>query len=372
MIRGGPENLVSIVIPAFNCGSTIAAAVDTCLHQTYASIEIIVVNDGSTDHTRDVLAQFGSAIRVLDQPNQGLAAARSTGQQAARGDFVAWMDGDDLARPDRLATQVATLRAVPEAELVFSNFSAFRDPRTDFDPLYLATYYPSLRRAGGLAAVLANETHIQPDCAGPLAVRWGRIGDAMIGGNFVHPPTVLMRRSLAERTGDFDRTLRYSSDYDFLLRASRLATFAYVDAPLIRYRCHSQQMSHASRLGLLQLETVRILEKVRGGRGSTENLSERNLRRSAAHAMLSAAYALARSDRTEGFRLLRAAQSHYFLPAESLRALARLATPNAAVDAAKRVRDKLWVGASAPVLCAEGEFELPSACALWALTVLGA
>lgn len=373
MHRGDSTGLVSIVIPAFNCGPTIGAAVQSCLDQTGQNVEVIVVNDGSTDGTRDVLARFGNAIRVIDQANEGLAGARSVGQRAARGEFLAWMDGDDLARPERLAVQVTALQSVPEAGLVCSNFSAFHDGEEDFDASYIDTYYESLRRAGGVTAVFPNETRIQYESArGPLEVRWGQVGEAMIGGNFVHPPTVLMRRSLAERAGDFDRSLRFSSDYDFLLRASQLAAFAYVDSPLIRYRCHDQQMSRASRLGLLQLETVRVLEKIRGGYATNGLRGDKDLRRSSAHAMLSAAYALARSNRIEGLRLVRAAQSHYFLPAESLRALARLAMPNAAVDAAKRMRDKLWFGATAPVLWSEGELEFPLACALWDLAQFAA
>jgi glycosyltransferase involved in cell wall biosynthesis len=367
--RGDADGLVSVVIPAFNCMSTIGAAVQSCLDQTGQEFEVIVVNDGSTDGTRDVLARFGNAIRVIDQANAGLAGARSVGQRAARGEFLAWMDGDDLARPERLAAQVAALQAVPEAALVCSNFSAFHDTEEDFDASYIDTYYASLHRAGGVTAVFPNEARIQVDGArAPLEVRWGRVGDAMIRGNFVHPPTVLMRRSLAERTGDFDRSLRFSSDYDFLLRASQFAVFAYVDSPLIRYRCHGQQMSLAARLGLLQLETVRIMEKIRGGYAANGFRGDRDLRRSAAQAMLSAAYALARSDRIEGLRLVRAAQSHYFLPAESLRALARLAVPNAAVDAAKRMRDKFWFGTIAPVLWPEGELEFPLTVALCGLT----
>jgi glycosyltransferase involved in cell wall biosynthesis len=369
---GGPptRGLVSVVIPAFNCASTIEAAVRSCLNQTIGSIEVVVVNDGSTDATRDVLARFGREIRVIDQENSGLAAARSAGQRETLGEFVAWMDGDDLARPERFQVQLAALRAIPGADLVCSDFSAFYDTGEDFEPSHIEAYYGTLRRIGGVVAVFPEEGLM--DIEGreqALKVRWGRVYDAMLAGNIVHPPTVLLRRSLLERVGDFDRMLRFSSDYDFLLRASRSTIFAYVELPLLRYRRHGQQMSHAARLGKLQLETLQILEKAQREDAALVSRRGDDLRRLSAEALLSAAYALARTDRTEGLRLLRAAQSHRFLPIASVRALARLAVPNAAIDAVKWIRERLWAATASPVLIEGVEYEGTFAFARSALTL---
>jgi len=356
--RANSGELVSVVIAAFNCASTIDGAVRSCLDQTCGNTEVIVVNDGSNDGTRDVLARFGSDICVIDQANGGLAAARDMGQRAARGEFVAWMDGDDLAQPERLQAQIAALRAVPEADLACSNFSAFRDPAEDFDPSHIEAYYGTLRRVGGLSAVFPNERIISINGSGnALSVRWGWVYDAMLAGNFVHPPTVLLRRSLFERSGGFDCTLRYSSDYDFLLRTSRMTPFAYVDSALLRYRRHDLQMSRAAGSGKLQLETVRVLEKARRADAALDGRRGDDLRRFSAEALLSAAYALARTNRIEGLRLVRAARSHRFLPAASLRAIARLAVPNAAIDAAKWLREKIRAVIAAPVVFGSEEFE---------------
>jgi len=346
------------VIPAFNCVSTIEAAVQSCLDQTYDPVEIIVVNDGSTDGTRDALECFGRRIHIIDQANGGLAAARNAGQRAARGEFVAWMDGDDLARPERLQAQVAALRAVPQAELVCSDFSAFLDPTEDFDLSHIRTYYATLRRLGGIATVFPNKKSIKVEGTGDsVTVRWSNVYDALLAGNFVHPPTVLASRRLLERAGEFDPTLRYSSDYDFLLRASRVAQFAYIDVSLLRYRRSAGQLSRAAGSGKLQLETVRILEKARREDATLDARRGDDLRRFSAEALLQAAQALARSDRIEGLRLVRAARSHYFLPMASLRTLARLVVPNSAVDAVKRLRGRLIEAAASLVFCETFEID---------------
>ena len=335
------QELVSIVIPAFNCAETVGSAVQSCLDQTYGNIEVIVVNDGSTDGTPVALAPFGDRIQVVHQANRGLAAARSAGQQAARGTLLAWMDGDDLARPERIRMQVAALQALPEAGLVCSNFSAFHDSAGDFDfdPAHIDSYYESLRKSGGIAGVFPMEKIMQiDDIQAPVSLRWGHVYEKLLAGNFVHPPTVLARRSLLDRAGEFDSTLRYSSDYDLLLRASRAAPFAYIATPLLRYRRSPRQMSAAAVTGKLQLETVRILEKIRRDDADLELRRGNDLRRLSAEALLSAAYALARTDRAEGLHLVRKAFAQRFLPVASLRTLARLAAPNALIDALKRAR----------------------------------
>jgi glycosyltransferase involved in cell wall biosynthesis len=98
---------VSIVIPTYNRAWTLAEAIDSVLGQTFASFEIIVVDDGSTDGTARLLQRYGSAVRVLRQINQGVSAARNAGIRSARGELIALLDSDDLWRPEKLARQVA-------------------------------------------------------------------------------------------------------------------------------------------------------------------------------------------------------------------------------------------------------------------------
>src|SRR5688500_9583140 len=101
--------LVSVVIPAYNYGHFVTEAVASALNQTHPHVEVIVVDDGSTDGTADILKPFGSRIRYIYQPNRGLSAARNTGIRAARGEWVAFLDADDLWHPSKTETQLSAV-----------------------------------------------------------------------------------------------------------------------------------------------------------------------------------------------------------------------------------------------------------------------
>lgn len=324
----GPDApLVSVVIPAYNCAGTVAATIESCLAQDYHRVEIIVVNDGSTDGTAEVLAGFGPRIKVVSQPNGGLASARNAGQRMATGTYVAWMDADDIMARDRISVQAGVLATQPEIGLVSSDFSSFVDVDADVEASHIASYYDAVPRQGGVAA-------LYPICSAsvlrglrPMTVRSGRIYEALVWGNFVHPPTVMVRRDLLERAGPCDETLRYSSDYDLIVRLARLATFGYVDAPLLRYRWHPGQMSHAGGTERMQLETVRILEKLQREDPEMAMQQAPIWRLRIAESLVHAAAAVGSSDRVRALKLLAHGARRKVLVGASLIALARIVVP---------------------------------------------
>lgn len=107
--------MVSVIIPTYNRESSVAEATRSVLEQEGCELEVIVVDDGSTDRTAEVLEPFGSAIRVIRQPNAGVSAARNAGMAAARGEWLAFLDSDDLWRPGKLRLQLEEMRASPPA-----------------------------------------------------------------------------------------------------------------------------------------------------------------------------------------------------------------------------------------------------------------
>ena len=117
--------LVSVVIPAYNSGKFVAQAVESVLAQTYAPFEIIVVDDGSTDETKDVLGRFNGQINYIHQANSGPSAARNAGIRVARGAYICFLDADDLWTPDRLAVQMAFMQANHSIGLLFSDHEEF-------------------------------------------------------------------------------------------------------------------------------------------------------------------------------------------------------------------------------------------------------
>jgi glycosyltransferase involved in cell wall biosynthesis len=121
------EELVSVVIPAWNAAAFLGEAVSSVLEQDGANVEAIVVDDGSSDETAAVAARFGAAVRVLQQPHAGIGASRNRGVDAARGGLIAFLDADDVWPPGKLRLQRAALEANPALDMVFGHAVEFRD-----------------------------------------------------------------------------------------------------------------------------------------------------------------------------------------------------------------------------------------------------
>ena len=254
---------VSVVIPAYNCESTIRQTIESCFAQTLPCHEIIVVDDGSTDSTAKVLLEFGNTIRVIHQENRGLAAARNLGISRASGDYIAWLDADDLAEPPRFEIQSRVLERYRQLILVHSEFTAFGAAISNTSIPYSPTYYPVLRTSETQHPFYAHELLADSNQGPGLpAILYGRITTALIRGNFVHPPTIMMRRADFEKTGPLDESMQSGCDYDFILRTSLHGEFGYLRQPLLRYRISSMQLSGRFPAGETMLENVRILEKL--------------------------------------------------------------------------------------------------------------
>lgn len=321
---------VTVAIAAYNAAATLGATVDSCLAQTCREVEVLVVDDGSTDATPEVLARYGDRIRVVRQPNGGLARARNTGMQQARGRYIAWMDADDLCHPDRLLAQAAVLDTYPEVVLVSTNFSAFRQPDRDEDPLHLAAYYSAPERLGGLERIYPQVQELSvpgAESGRTFQLRLGRVRESLLDGNFVHPPTVMFRRSSLPSAGECDPALRYSSDYEFFLRLSRLGSFALLEAPLLRYRLSASQMSRAAIGGTMQLETIAIMDRLRAADPSVYAQHRQLFDRRYARSYVSAARAIGASDRARSLALLWRGLRYRPAAGEALRAFARIVAP---------------------------------------------
>ncbi|HEY2053319.1 MAG TPA: glycosyltransferase family A protein, partial [Solirubrobacterales bacterium] len=177
---------ISAVMPVYNGEDFVAEALNTILTQTRAPDEVVVVDDGSTDGTPDVLAGFGKEIRVVRQRNQGVWGAMNTCFREARCDFVAKCDGDDLWAPGKLATQAAGAAADPEIDVFFATAEVFGN----YD---------------GRWGMPATTT-----VAGPLDET--RFGEVLFAGNPICPSTTFVRRELFHRVGGFRDTR--CEDYD--------------------------------------------------------------------------------------------------------------------------------------------------------------
>lgn len=260
--------LVSIIIPAYNAAATLAEAIDSALAQRYPRIEVLVVDDGSADRTPEVLRSYGDRIRWVRKDNGGLPAARNTGHLHTQGELIAWLDADDRAHPDRIALQVELLLRQPELVLVCSDFSAFRDTGPVAER-FAALYYNQIAdRANGLNEIYPTRGYYTPAHPEWLQEKWvgvpyvrGRVETEMVWGNFVHPPTVLFRRTLLEKIGELDTSAAPESDWEFFIRASRQGEIAHIDQPLLEYRLSPGQMSAARNIKASLLSHAYVLKK---------------------------------------------------------------------------------------------------------------
>ena len=212
------QPLVSVILPVRDRAAWIARSVASVLDQTYHPLELLVIDDGSTDDTRRVLDGFGSRLRVVSQPPAGAYAARNLGLRHARGEFVAFIDSDDAWFPDRLRHQ-APLMADPAVGLVFGDAV-----RLEFDERGVARCGPSCFQ-------------ITPPQRGKAAAHFA-------WGNFVPTSTVLVRRRCLDEVGGFSSASPLSADYLTWFQIALRHRVDYVQARVAAYSVHQGGISH--------------------------------------------------------------------------------------------------------------------------------
>lgn len=166
--------LVSVIIPVYNCERYIAKAIESVLSQTYRPIEIIVVDDGSTDGSAEVVKAFGSSVHYCYQANNGIGAARNKGINLARGNFLAFLDADDLWVEDKLMQQMAVFDNDSSLDIVFGHIIHFLSPELDED-IKNRRYCPREKMPGYSASTMLIK-HIAFKRAGQFAISW-KVGE---------------------------------------------------------------------------------------------------------------------------------------------------------------------------------------------------
>ncbi len=333
----------------YNSGEPVLQAVDSVLAQTYPNLEVVIVDDGSKDGTPDLLRErYGDRIRLIVQPNRGIAEARNACMEAVRGDYIAWFDHDDICEPQRIEWQVAFMRQRPEMLLCSTDFSAFRDTGV-VSASHAAHYYAAIRNTpGGLAGLFGQQGSIvlpragASDLGGQPAeggVRFntyqGRVFNTLALGNFVHPPTIMMKRELWARTGRFDPAIRIHCDFDWLLRASRQGEFGYLDAPLLKYRLSPGQISNWRNTVQSALDICEVIERIKGLDAAYFQANQKALRRRQASWRCDAAYSLSEVDRARARELLWLSLRDGYVCKQTLLTAAKLALPPAVVKRLK-------------------------------------
>jgi glycosyltransferase involved in cell wall biosynthesis len=208
------QGLVSVIIPNYNYAHYVREAVDSVLAQTYESIEVIVVDDGSKDNSRQVLAGYGDRITAIFQQNQGVSAARNNGVAHSRGEFVAFLDADDAWQPAKVEKQVSRFRSDQLLGLVHVAVE-----EVDADGRTL------LERTEGLEGEVADDL-----------LKLER-NDILGGGS-----GLMVTRNAFERVGGFDLRMSTSADWDFFYQVASRYPVAFIPELLLKYRVHNSNM----------------------------------------------------------------------------------------------------------------------------------
>lgn len=211
---------VSVVIPAFNSAKYIGEAIQSVLDQSQLPSEIVVVDDGSTDNTREVAQKY--PVKYIHQGNAGPSAARNTGISNSNGEFVAFLDADDLWIPHKLAIQLKAFKEHPEAGFSFStvwNLYTGDNPSISKAPYYPPQLESWLRETGSSGEGACGSAY-----------------ELLLHKNCVATSSMVVRRSLIEQAGVFDVRLRGCEDYDYWIRLARLSPAVFIKQPTSRYR----------------------------------------------------------------------------------------------------------------------------------------
>ncbi len=202
------EALVSVILPTYNRAHIIRGPLESVLNQTYSNLEIIIVDDGSTDETYELISSYtDSRICYIRQgTNNGVSSARNAGISRATGEYIAFQDSDDIWHPEKIAKQIEVFQKDPEIMFCYHKI------QYDF---------------GG------NRYAVLPDEEIPTQNKNGSIYGQMLYGNLVPCPALMARKSIIEKAGFFDTSYPALEDYDYALRLSRIGQAGFIDEVLL-------------------------------------------------------------------------------------------------------------------------------------------
>lgn len=221
---------ISIIIPNYNNARYLNMAIQSVLAQTYKDYEIIIVDDGSTDNSRDIVARFGNAVRYIYQENQGLAGARNTGIQAAKGELIGLLDADDEWHSDYLEYMVGLSEKHPDAQVFYS-----------------------------MAQCMDVDGQDLPQFVGGPPVEPEKLYQVLLRANFIIPSTVTFRKKPVVESGCFDVSLRSCEDWDLWFHLLPEGRFLGSFKSLVRYRVHGNSLS--TNLNGMHAAAKKVIEK---------------------------------------------------------------------------------------------------------------
>ncbi|MCP5002593.1 MAG: glycosyltransferase [Planctomycetes bacterium] len=231
--------LVSVVIPTFNSGKFVVQAVKSVLEQSYRSLEVLVVDDGSTDNTKVLLSDFNDSIKYHYRENKGPSAARNFGIKMAKGEYVSFLDADDLWIPGKIEVQLDFFERYRDLGLLFSDVEEF-----DEDKILPKRFSYAVQSYGkdGASQVYFQEAYVK-----------------LLMNNFICTSTVMVRSESFKKAGFFDESLRIVEDRDMWLRIAAHFKIARLPLVLTKKRKHDSNISANPEIHISS--QIKVLEK---------------------------------------------------------------------------------------------------------------
>lgn len=242
---------IAVVIPAYNAELFIGEALDSIAAQTRPPEQIVVVDDGSSDHTVERVRKWGQRydgeLHVLQQNNRGVSAARNAGIRYAKTDLIALLDADDLYFPFHLKLLERGFSNAPHISLCFGDALYF-----DSEHIIKGSVFAGTRIEG----IKYDE---QKD---GLRLLLGPVYSSLLWGNYIAPSASLLLKSAGEKMGFFDEDIKSAEDRDLFLRLSRIGSFAYFPVVVARKRVHENNATHRRHISQCNRYQLMVLEKM--------------------------------------------------------------------------------------------------------------
>lgn len=227
---------VSVIIPTYNMAHYISEAIESVLTQTYGDYEIIVVDDGSDDDTREVLNQYAPHITYVYQQNAGINGARTCGLNQANGEYITLLDADDRWLPDKLDQQVNFMRTCPHLDLIFTDFCSFKDgelPRW----VFLENNEPFKQI---VTESISNDHPFWKTFKQNFLCQYLR-------GNFILPSTLMIRKDTCQKFNIWESDFMPRETYEFFVRSLNFLNVAFIDKVMVHRRIHETSIMHLNR-----------------------------------------------------------------------------------------------------------------------------
>lgn len=231
-VVSGP--MVSVIIPAYNCENFLSQAIDSVLQQTYENVELIVVDDGSRDNTATVAGKYENRLKYIHQQNGGVSKARNTGLRHATGEYVAFLDSDDVWDKMKLECQIHALEKNKDIDWIFCDFKYTKKGNVLPGRIYESGFNIFKEYKYKIIDFFDHKTYISVSEEN-VYVYWGNIYKYLFKGNFILPSSVLFRKKMVDEVGYLNEDYRVAEETEYFLRCSRNHIAGFIHHPLLCY-----------------------------------------------------------------------------------------------------------------------------------------